>query len=62
MSVLLILFAAVAVAWILAYHRLPAVVWTVAIAGYLVWAFLARRDERRLLDELDRWEAGTTGR
>ncbi len=32
MSVLLIIFAAVAVAWILAYHRLPAVVWTVVFA------------------------------
>jgi hypothetical protein len=29
-------------------------VWTVAIAGHLVYAFLSRRDERRLLAELDR--------
>jgi hypothetical protein len=27
--------------------------WTVLIAGYLVWTFLARRDEDRLLAELD---------
>jgi acyl-CoA dehydrogenase len=32
MSVLLITLAAVAVAWVLAYHRSPAVVWTVAAA------------------------------
>ena len=32
MSTLLIIFAAIAVAWILAYHRLPAVVWTVVYA------------------------------
>jgi len=32
MSVLLIILAAIAVAWILAYHRLPAVVWTVVFA------------------------------
>src|SRR3970282_2245894 len=31
MSTLLIIFAAIAVAWILAYHRLPAVVWTIAL-------------------------------
>ena len=31
--------------------------WTLAIAGYLVWTFVARRDEGRLLEELDRWEA-----
>jgi acyl-CoA dehydrogenase len=30
MFTLLIIFAAIAVAWILAYHRLPAVVWTAA--------------------------------
>jgi hypothetical protein len=30
------------------------VVWTLAIAGHLVYAFLGRRDERRLLEELDR--------
>jgi hypothetical protein len=35
-----------------------AVIWTLAIAGYLVWAFLARRDEARLIGELERWEAG----
>ena len=29
MSTLLIIIAAVAVAWFLSYHRLPAVVWTV---------------------------------
>ena len=29
-------------------------VWTVAIAGHLVYAFLARRDERKLVAELDR--------
>jgi hypothetical protein len=33
-----------------------AVVWTVAIASYLLWSSLARRDEARLLRELDRWE------
>ena len=32
MTVLLIVFAAVAVFWILAYYRLPAIVWTVVIA------------------------------
>jgi acyl-CoA dehydrogenase len=32
MSVLLIILAAVAVAWILAYHRLPAVAWTIVAA------------------------------
>ena len=32
MTVLLIIFAAVAVLWILAYYRLPAIVWTVVIA------------------------------
>jgi len=31
-----------------------AVIWTLAIAGYLVWASLARRDEHRLLAELER--------
>jgi hypothetical protein len=31
-----------------------ALVWTVAIAGYLVWSSLARRDEERLLAELER--------
>jgi hypothetical protein len=30
------------------------VLWTIVIAGYLAWSFLARRDERRLLAELDR--------
>jgi len=35
---------------------LPAagIIWTVAIAGYLVWVFVARHDERRLLAELER--------
>ena len=28
--------------------------WTLAIAGHLVYAFLSRRDERRLIAELDR--------
>ena len=32
MATLLIILAAVAVAWILAYHRLPAVAWTIAFA------------------------------
>ena len=32
MSTLLIIFAAIAVAWILAYHRLPAWVWTIVLA------------------------------
>jgi len=32
MSTLLIILAAVAVAWILAYHRLPAVAWTITFA------------------------------
>jgi len=31
-----------------------ALTWTAVIAGYLVWASLARRDERRLLAELER--------
>jgi acyl-CoA dehydrogenase len=35
MPVMLIILAAVAVAWILAYHRLPAVVWTVVFAAFL---------------------------
>jgi hypothetical protein len=35
-----------------------AVIWTIAIAGYLVWAFLAGLDEARLMRELERWEAG----
>jgi acyl-CoA dehydrogenase len=35
MSVILIILAAIAVAWILAYHRLPAVVWTVVFAMFL---------------------------
>jgi len=35
-----------------------ALVWAAAIAGYLVWTFLTRHDERRLMHELDRWEAG----
>ncbi|MDH4142843.1 MAG: hypothetical protein OEV61_09540 [Chloroflexota bacterium] len=33
-----------------------AVLWTTTIAGYLVWSFLTRHDEARLLRELDRWE------
>ncbi len=33
-----------------------AIAWTVAIAGYLAWTFLARHDEARLVRELDRWE------
>lgn len=37
---------------------LAALLWTGAIAGYLVWTFLTRHDEARLLRELDRWEAG----
>lgn len=36
-----------------------ALAWTVAIAGYLAWTFLARHDEARLVRELDRWEAAT---
>src|SRR5690348_4770025 len=32
MSILLIIFAAIAIAWVLSYHRLPAVVWTVVYA------------------------------
>ena len=28
--------------------------WTVAIAGHLVYSFLSRRDERKLIAELDR--------
>ena len=36
MSTLLIIFAAIAVAWILAYHRLPAVVWTIVLGIGLV--------------------------
>ncbi len=32
MTTFLIVFAAIALAWILAYHRLPAVVWTVVFA------------------------------
>lgn len=37
---------------------LAALLWTAAIAGYLLWTFLTRHDEARLLRELDRWEAG----
>ena len=44
MTTALILLAVLAVAWILAYHRLPAVVWSVAFAivlalinGYADW-------------------------
>ena len=37
-----------------------AVAWTTAIAGYLVWSFLTRHDEARLLRELDRWEDGVS--
>jgi hypothetical protein len=33
---------------------LAALVWTAAIAGHLVYAFLSRRDERPLIEELDR--------
>ncbi len=40
---------------------LVAVVWTLAIAGHLVYAFLSRRDERRLIAELDR-SYGPAGR
>ena len=36
MTALLIIFAAFAVAWILAYHRLPAVAWTIVLAIGLV--------------------------
>ncbi len=35
MSTLLIVIAALAIAWILAYHRLPAVAWTIAFACVL---------------------------
>lgn len=35
-----------------------AVAWTLAIAGYLAWTFLARQDEARLLRELDAWQPG----
>ena len=35
MSTLLIVLAALAIAWILAYHRLPAVAWTIAFACVL---------------------------
>jgi hypothetical protein len=35
---------------------LAAVAWTAAIAAYLVWSSLTRRDEVRLLAELDRWQ------
>src|SRR5688500_2321914 len=35
MSVILVILAAIAVAWILAYHRLPAVVWTVVFVVFL---------------------------
>ena len=37
---------------------LAALLWTAAITGYLLWTFLTRHDEARLLRELDRWEAG----
>lgn len=36
-----------------------AVVWTLAIAAYLIWSFLSRHDESRLMRELDRWDAAT---
>ena len=32
---------------------LVALAWTLLITGYLVWTFLGRHDERRLLAELD---------
>jgi len=35
---------------------LAAAAWTIAIAAYLVWASLTRRDEARLLVELDQWQ------
>ena len=35
-----------------------ALLWTVAIGGYLVWTFWTRHDEERLLAALDRWEPG----
>jgi hypothetical protein len=34
-----------------------AVAWTGAIAGYLVWTFLTRHDEARLVRALDAWQA-----
>jgi len=43
MSTLLIIFAAIAVAWILAYHRLPAAIWTIALGiGLALITALAR--------------------
>lgn len=35
---------------------IAAIAWTLGIAVYLVWSSLARRDEARLVRELDRWE------
>jgi hypothetical protein len=39
-----------------AWVSVAAVAWTLGIAAYLVWSSLARRDEARLVQELDRWE------
>jgi hypothetical protein len=41
---------------------LAALLWTAAIGGYLVWSFLTRHDEARLLRELDRWDARSGSR
>jgi hypothetical protein len=38
-----------------------AAAWTGLIAAYLVWSFLTRHDEARLLSELDRWAGSTRG-
>lgn len=37
-----------------------ALIWTAVIAGYLVWTFLTRHDEARLVRELDRWHSVET--
>jgi len=38
---------------LLGWLPVAAVIWTVAIAGYLVWTWLRRPDEKRLLSALD---------
>lgn len=41
---------------------LVALLWTAAIAGHLVYAFLSRRDEKKLIAELDRSYGAPAGR
>lgn len=41
------------VPWLVGYLVPLALAWTAIVAAYLVWAFLTRRDEDRLVRELD---------